>query len=261
MYKIDHLSVSQVNTFSRCELQWFFRYVEGLKIVPNSALIRGKAVHEGLSEIYTCMKVQEQYIPERIIDLVVDYVTHADDNEEVNWDKPKDTIKDVSVKLVNTYIQEKYPESISPSEIENVEEKIEHNLFTDEGDEVPIVGYPDLILGSRIIDFKTSSRKPREIDTQYKFQTAFYTTVTNKKVIELQYLITKKEPEIITLFTKADKTIKAISRMVFMNTFKKVRSSIRSGNFLPTGIFHPWACKYCAYGEQGHCSYYLTNTH
>ena len=261
MYEIDHLSVSQINTFSRCELQWFYRYIEGLKIMPTSALVRGKAVHVGLSEIYTCMKVQEKYVPEKVIDLVIDYVTHADDDEEVRWDKPKDMIKDISVKLVDAYMQEQYPESVQPSEIENVEQKIEYQLFTDEGEEFSIIGYPDLILTSRIIDFKTSGRKPKEIDMQYKFQTAFYTTVTNKEIIELQYLICKKDPEIVTLFTEIDKKIKAISRMVFMNTYKKLRSSITSGNFLPTGIFHPWACKYCAYGEQGHCSYYLTNTH
>lgn len=260
MYVIDHLSVSQINTFSRCEFQWYFRYVEEKKITPSSALVRGKAVHLGLADIYASKKDSDKFNSDKVLGLISDYVEHSDDEEEVVWDKPKNKTKDCAVGLVRTYIDKKYPDMIKSSDIERVEEKLIHNLFTDKGEKLKIIGYPDLILTDRVVDFKTKSRKVNKISMDYKFQTAFYTTATDKDTIELQYLINKKTPEINTLYTDIDKAIKTISRNIFIKTYSKIKASLQSGNFLPTGIFHPWACGYCGYGEKGICPYYLSNT-
>ena len=260
MYVIDHLSVSQINTFSRCEFQWYFRYVEGKKIPPSSALVRGKAVHLGLADIYSSKKTEGIFHTDRVLDIISEYVEHSDEAEEVSWDKPKHKTKDCAVGLVRTYIDNKYPDMINSKDIEQVEEKLTHYLFTDKGEKLKIIGYPDLILTDRVVDFKTTSRKVNKISMDYKSQTAFYTTATDKNTIELQYLINKKVPEVITLYTDIDNEIKAISRNVFIKTYNKIKASLQSGNFLPAGIFHPWACGYCAYGEKGMCPYYLSNT-
>lgn len=260
MYVIDHLSVSQIGTFSRCEFKWFLKYVEGKKLPSSSALVRGKAVHLGLADIYSSKKTEGRFYTDRVLDLIAEYVEHSDEAEEVTWDKPKHKTKDCAIGLVSTYIDKKYPDMIKSSEIEKVEEKLIYYLYTDKGEKLKIVGYPDLILTDRIVDFKSKSQKVSKISMDYKFQTAFYTTATDKDKIELQYLITKKIPEIITLFTDIDNEIKAISRNVFIKTYNKIKASLQSGNFLPTGIFHPWICGYCAYGEKGLCPYYLSNT-
>jgi CRISPR/Cas system-associated exonuclease Cas4 (RecB family) len=257
MSLIDHLSVSQINMFSRCEFQWFFRYIEKLKIIPSSALIRGKAVHSGLADIYYSKQKENKYYPDRVVDIVAESVEKSDEQEDVKWDKPKDKTKDIAVKLISSYINNNYPDAIESASIEQVEQRIDYNLFTDKGEDFKIIGYPDLILKDRIVDFKTANRKPSGIDMQYKFQTAFYTTVTEKNNIELQYLIAKKEPEIITLSSSVDNNIKAISRNIFIKTYKKIKASIHSGNFLPTGLFHPWACRYCGYADGGKCLYRL----
>jgi hypothetical protein len=44
------LSPSQVEMYLRCALQYFFRYVEGLKVPPGVALVQGASVHVSLEE-------------------------------------------------------------------------------------------------------------------------------------------------------------------------------------------------------------------
>ena len=258
MKVIDHLSVSQINTFSRCEFQWFLRYVENFVIPPKSALIRGKAVHLGLANIYLSKQVHDKYNADEILDVVSTSVDYADSEQEVVWDKPKGKVKDIAVKMISSYIKDKHPDNIHSDDIESVESKISYNLFTEKGDEFNIIGYPDLVLKDKIIDFKTTARKPSKIDLGYKFQTIFYSTVTGKSKIELQYIIAKKEPETVIMISKIENSVKSISRNIFIKTYNKLRQSLLTGNFLPTGLFHPWACSYCGYGEQDKCPYYIS---
>ena len=50
--KKPHLSPSQINMWGFCEQQYHFRYVEGLKIPPGVALIKGRAVHKAAEVNY-----------------------------------------------------------------------------------------------------------------------------------------------------------------------------------------------------------------
>lgn len=46
-FPVEHISPSQVNTFTMCQLTWMFRYIEGLQIPPGFAALRGSGVHKG----------------------------------------------------------------------------------------------------------------------------------------------------------------------------------------------------------------------
>jgi len=133
-----------------------------------------------------------------------------------------------------------------------------YSIFSAEGEEIRVVGYPDLVLKDRIIDFKTGSKRPNGIEPEHKFQTAFYSTATDKRTIELQYLISKSNPEIVTRFAEINDSIKADARILFIKNYSKITEALLSGNFLPTGIFHPWACKTCGYAKSGKCLYNLS---
>ena len=52
MPKPKYLSVSQVNMYLRCPLQYMFRYIEGLKLPPKSAMTLGKSIHFGIEGNY-----------------------------------------------------------------------------------------------------------------------------------------------------------------------------------------------------------------
>ncbi|KQC02933.1 MAG: hypothetical protein APR54_09860 [Candidatus Cloacimonas sp. SDB] len=232
MYKIDHLSVSQVSTFSRCEFQWYLKYVEKLSYPINSALIRGNAIHSGLSLIYQQKKESGKFNPDNVLDAAIELVNKADETEEVIWDTDKDTIRSVSVNALNQYMESGITTKIKPYQIMQIEKKLEITIYTPDGDAVKIVGIPDLVLTDKVIDFKTKSRKPSGIDTDFKFQTAFYTTVTNKPEIQIQYLICKKQPETVVMDIGSDDSIRKMSRLIFIKTYNKIKGALTSGNFL-----------------------------
>ena len=47
--RLTTLSVTRVNMFLRCPRQFYYRYLEGLKMPPRSALGEGKALHRALA--------------------------------------------------------------------------------------------------------------------------------------------------------------------------------------------------------------------
>ena len=47
--KLDHISVSQLGMFSRCEYQWYQRYVLRKRIPPSGAMAFGIAVDEAVN--------------------------------------------------------------------------------------------------------------------------------------------------------------------------------------------------------------------
>jgi CRISPR/Cas system-associated exonuclease Cas4 (RecB family) len=258
MYKIDHLSVSQVSTFSRCEFQWFLKYVEKLSYPINSALVRGKAIHSGLSLIYQQKKESGKFSSDDVLDAAIDLINNADGTEEVIWDTERYKIKAISVQALNQYMESDIVAKVKPYQIMQIEKKLEITIYTPDGDAIKIIGIPDLVLTDKVIDFKTKTRKPSGIDTDFKFQTAFYTTVTRKPNIEIQFLICKNNPETVIMSIESDDNIRKMSRLIFIKTYNKIKSALQSGNFLPTGIFHPWACRFCGYATGGKCPYSLS---
>lgn len=47
MERKPHLSPSSLAMLSKCGQQYAYRYVDGLVLPPNAAIIRGKAMHKG----------------------------------------------------------------------------------------------------------------------------------------------------------------------------------------------------------------------
>lgn len=254
---LDHLSVSQLNSFARCEFQWFLHYVEGLPIVPNAAMVRGKAVHNGLSEVFTQLMHKQEVNRQQVLEAALGSVNDADKEQEVDWNKPKSLIFQQVNKLITYALDSSFVSSINPEEIQSVESRFEHVLFTEMGEEFKIVGYPDLVLSNSIVDFKTSTRTPSSVPGNYVFQLAFYAAVLNRDKCQVDYLIAKKQPAYKKLELDISRELKTSATLIFIKTYKRIKQALARGNFLPNGIFHPWACKTCNYAKQGNCPYYL----
>ena len=252
---VDHISVSQVNTFSRCEFLWFLKYIEKLPLPSNSTLIRGKAIHKGLQIIYQQKQKTGSYDTNDVLDASIDVLNNP--QEEILWDVSKDKILDMTINVLKAYVNSGIAENVKQHQILQVEKRHSIELYSPQGEAITIVGIPDLVLLDRVIDFKTSSRKPSAMDNSNKFQIAFYSLITEKPTIENQYLICKREPEILRLSSKSDNRIREMSQYLFIKTYNKMKSSLASGNFLPNGLFHPWACKYCGFASQSSCPYYM----
>lgn len=260
-FNLDHLSVSQVKMFQRCPVQWYFRYVEGLKIPPRSALICGSAAHAGLEDIYRSKMLTGEFSESQTLDLTAEYVEHSDSREgEVEWDTPKAEIKDQAVGLVKAYIKEDIPDRIKGGDIQGVEKEIKLTVQTTVNDyqlDMSILGYIDLSLADRIIDFKTVSRTPSDIDPADKFQTALYCLGDEKDKAEVHYLVKTKTPKIVIPENNSDMAVmKRLATQMFIRTYLSLKTAWQTGNFLPSGVTHPWACSMCGYGEKGHCPFY-----
>jgi CRISPR/Cas system-associated exonuclease Cas4 (RecB family) len=53
MTEKQHISASQIKTYMRCPKQWYFRYIEGLKIPPKGAPWNGTKIHETVDFNYS----------------------------------------------------------------------------------------------------------------------------------------------------------------------------------------------------------------
>jgi len=237
-----HLSASQINTWMRCQKQWYFRYIENIVITTNFSLVRGSAYHKSLEYIYRNKMNGAEYYDDLATDIAREYVDKSGIKE-----KPE-TI-DSSTKLVKIYCGSGVPETVKDEDILGVEKKVTPIIGG-----VQMLGYIDL-LTDKVTDFKTSKRRPSKVSTDYRIQGSIYSEATGIDTLNFEYIIDKKEPEIVNLAPK--RVSKTFLEKLVVNISNSIKSSKKSGIFTPNGLGHSWACNYCGYGEQGYCKYYI----
>lgn len=152
------LSPSQISMLLKCPKQWEFRYVKGLKIPPNGAMMQGSSYHGALKINLTQKITSKTDLPLGDVldayDLSWNEILSSDDIgdlENIDWGySSKDKVKDEGAKLVEIYHKEISP-GINPK---SVEEKVVLEI-----DDFSIVGIPDLITTEGIIvDHKMRAR-------------------------------------------------------------------------------------------------------
>ncbi|MEA2036677.1 MAG: PD-(D/E)XK nuclease family protein [Nanoarchaeota archaeon] len=255
-FKLDHISVSQYSTWSRCQKQWYFRYIEGLRVPPNVNMIVGSGVHSGAETIYRQKKALDTYNLNEALDATRDYIEYSDANEEVEWDKPKAETKDTAVKMLRVYSSDvRIPDKIAGRHIEGIEIPLSIKLKRRDTS-VLIKARPDLVLTNKVVDIKTAGRKPSSLPMNVILQTHLYAIALKKSETEAHYIIRTKNP---TAFERnaGDVTKESITviQNLLINFWEGLQTAIKSGNFLPTGITHDYACAYCGYGKIGLCKY------
>jgi hypothetical protein len=244
-FKLEHLSASQINQFLRCQLQWKFRKVDNLVIAPNSAVIKGSAVHKGLEYIYTEKKAFKSYYKDTAQDIAIDLIDKSDITD-------KNDLKDGTARLIDVYINQEIPETVKDENIQGVEHYIEIDIKG-----VHLIGYIDLLEYNKITDYKTTTKTPSNISLDYKIQSEIYSKATSIPDVSFQYLIDKKTPDISIKDYKAVNN-ELLNELV-INTHNMMKNAIKTGDFMPNGLSSQWACNYCGYGESGICKYYKFN--
>ena len=73
-----HLSVTQLRMYLRCPLQYYFRYICGLKIPPTGDITLGRTVHAALEENYRQKVETHRDLP---LDQVYDILSERWDEE------------------------------------------------------------------------------------------------------------------------------------------------------------------------------------
>ena len=198
-----HLSASQINTYLRCPMQYYFRYIRGLKLPPKSALTLGSSVHAGLAHNYQQKKDSHKDLK---VGEVLDVYGQSFDlgAKETEWgkDEKPGEVKDQGAGLIKVYHSEIAP-NIQPVE---VEQKFEVNFpNVDYG----FIGYVDLLDDKkRIIDHKTTARTPNGISSDHRLQLTGYAlgyragTGRKERKVRVDYMVKNKHPKVVTLEEK-----------------------------------------------------------
>jgi CRISPR/Cas system-associated exonuclease Cas4 (RecB family) len=271
------LSFSQINMYSRCGIQYYFRYVEGIIVPPASALILGKAFHKAQEEEYKHKLETKQDMPISIVtDLFAEEVERdfsqdvllKDEEKTIGKTQVRDRIKDNGINMLTEYY---YSVAVNtmPEAVEKeftITEDFPLLMDSNTGLIVelpaPVKGYIDLITDkNEVIDTKTSSKTPTK-DTAEKSQQLtiyalgykeIYGTLPEKLRLDCIIQPGKKSPSrVVTLETT--RNIEQIERLA--RRIARVAQGIKAGVFIPPDQ-GSWACSYCGYRDIEICKEYL----
>ncbi len=254
--KLDHISPSQLGTFGNCGMQWKYRYMDGLRLAPGFAQIRGKSTHQGV-EVNFSQKIEskEDLSVEEVKAITSDAVdqqlegpvTKDGDYEEMTLEQAGGIIKDEAVALAGLHTEELAP-TIQPR-------AVEMRIELPETEEIPaIVGIMDLIDDEeQIHDTKTAKKSPPATTADTSDQLSFYDLLYRTaygpppKGMQLDYLIRTpgKKLKAIVLPTQ----VRPDSELVtLLDRVKVMKAAVEKEVFLPAPA-GAWLCskRWCGY--------------
>ena len=269
------ISFQKINMYSRCGLQYYFRYIQGLKLPPTTAVVQGRACHKAAEEFYK-KKFEEKHNPplEFMLDTFSDELERifteeeiqlSEEEERVGKKKVQASLKDDGISMMRVYHQNRAVE-VDPFLVEAYFEVplgpiASQTLAAYDGslEDVNLIGYVDLAdLNGVIFDLKTKKKAPGKQDAESSQQlTAYalgYKTVMGmlpSKVV-LDCLVNSKTPKLVSLasFRTQEDLERLLKRII------RIVDGIRKGVFIPPDQGH-WACRYCGYRDFGICKEYL----
>ena len=248
-----HLSISQINMFRRCGMQWMFRYVEKKIAPPGIALEKGKAVHAGRRKNLSQKIDTAQDLPaEEVNAAISDGIDNAfrgdlmlsPEEADMGLDKLKGQTKDSAITLG----QLDYKTFQVPTDPVLVEKKLTvlPNNFP-----VELVGIVDLVDDDGMLrDLKTSGRTPPKDTANTSDQLTMYSMLyratygMQEQGLALDYVIDLKTPKTAQLTTT--RTTEQYER--FLNVVGTVWEAMQKGVFLPPEP-GSWVCspRFCGY--------------
>lgn len=245
------LSASSVNTYLRCQQQWYYAYVMNIKSPPNVAQLVGIAAHTAV-ETNMAQKITSK------VDLPVSDVLDAfstaydeqvpdieDDAEDPG--KAKDSGVDI-VRLYHTAVAPPIQPVLVEEQIQFAVNGIPYSTVLDLVEERvdPVMLEPYSVLR----DLKTTKSTPTA--GKYALQMTGYavalkhkTGQTNADVI-IDVMVRTKTPKYVPI--QAGDLAEGPAVAEFAGIVLKVHQQIMGGGFIPTGITNN-ACSWCGYSN------------
>jgi hypothetical protein len=220
-------SYSQIATYLKCGMMYYWRYIEGKIIPPSAVTVQGKIIHRAICEYYK-RKIAQESIEETIITDMTADIADIEMRQEINTDddikKVKGEIKDTAIKVIKKYLP--FSKNILPKE---VEKKIEIII-----DNISFIGILDYVRNDDVIG---------EIKTTHKIELDKIHSTNQLTAYDILYrALTKKSPifncEIIQLKKEIQinciNTSRTLQQAInFWQIVKKVDEAIKKGIFLP----------------------------
>jgi PD-(D/E)XK nuclease superfamily len=244
---VEYLSASSLAKAATCPEQWRRKYLlrEPEKVYYEMFL--GNVVHAAAEENWFYKMGTGKNLDLR--ELGIEYEKLWDrqlEKSPPDWmDKDPDQILETGLNMIVAY-HEAVADKVTPVK---VEERFEESI---EGVPVPIIGYMDVVTPDRVIDQKTSKKRVREANANWRFQARVYELVADLPT-EWHVVTNQAEPKVYTAEEEpglymskgnADATITMIKQITErLNDFY---TRYGPDNPWPTdGVFHPWVCGRC----------------
>lgn len=245
-FGLDHLSASSIDTYLRCPMQWYYRYVMGLKQPPAIALEFGSCGHEALKFNNQFKFEKKEDLPTNVVldkfsDVLSTRKKDIEDWGEGGKEKSYDIHQNLGREFLSDYMRD-FAGQLTPDKMP--EERRHVNIAG-----VKIEYVMDLQAGGEGIDYKFVNTKKNNNDVKNSVQSWTYSYA--EKFTKMNMIsFAKKTGEIA--FAEAD--ITPADHAWLHEIVKKVAESLK------TGVFHPrnpggmewWVCtpKFCGYWDR-----------
>lgn len=262
----DHFSSSQSRMWDRCQMQYYFRYVQGLKRPPGISLHRGTGVDEAATADYGHkVETGEDLPPDEVTDRAVEAFEYSIDKRGLctaGEDQSKDELvaetRDTVAGMAETFRHELAPQTRPRS--------VQLKLVVRAEGILPVVGYMDCeTVEGAVLDVKTGGRKKRgsdfDADPQITSYALAYEALTGEPPTALGWQVTietrsgnRYAQELWT--ERSREQYDALLRRYRVQQMQ-ITQAMESGAFVPCDPTK-WICgeRYCGYAAFGDCPYY-----
>ena len=247
---LPYLSVSQVELYLKCPMQFYFRYVKGMRKAPGIAMVQGTTIHKAVEVGYRHVIKSQGEAPS--LELILDTYSGTLDEglkEEVVWDDDGDDdnlvskdpgkVKDQGVGLLKKWHREKLPK-VKPRSVEK--------SFVTHFGGVPVVGRIDLVdriekpmsedgaaklemhpLLDAVVDNKVVGKTYTKAMVDSKLQMSLYAHATGLPNQRYDLFVKTKIPKLVDLSTSRN----AQQVRWAVKIFTEVAKAISAGQFPP----------------------------
>ena len=248
--------------FMRCQAQYKYRYVDGLKIPPSGAMFFGSTLDKAVSENYRQkIETSEDMTSGQVAEAFVREFEIGENLVEWNDEEPGDAM-DEGVKMVRLHMEEVAPR-IFPA---TVQERME---FEGPGAGYSVVAITDLTTKSgEIIDHKTTGKTPKKVgDDQYemshdhKFQGSVYNVAYRAAKgrdalrTTMLYHVRTKVPKIIPIEVVSSDEQEGFAIGQIGRVAKAIDLAETHSNFLPNRGHFLCSATGCGYWKRCHEEY------
>lgn len=261
----EHVSVSFLQTIQRCGMQAKFRYVDGIKVPPGVAMIRGDGVHEAVAKNMRAKRDEGRLLSgEELSDAVSDAIdlkvadglAMTAEEEALGVKRVVGAVKDEAISLVGLHAREFAPK-INP---EFVEAEITSAEPLDQLGGKKLVARIDLAdVDGTVRDTKTTKRsisvREAEVSEQLSAYAFAYSLAKGRLPKETRL-------DVLVALKSGTKTQALVAPRAWpqinatLDAMGRAQQVFDSGIFLPTNPSNWWCSKkWCGYASM--CPFYV----
>ena len=243
---MERLSVSRVQSYLACPLQYRFRYVDVIqKPWRAAALAFGSSVHATV-EYFQRERLSKRMPSVAEVIAIFEADWYAQNTQPLLFKdgESREGLGKAGQQLLDLYVQRaqaRVPDAVElPFEVELVDPE------TGEAMDVRLMGVLDLVeQDGTVVDLKTAARSPSTSDLEQHLQLSAYALVTLLRTgaiprLRLDVLLKTRKPELLQLETTRDLTDLSWTAQLV----RTVAQAIRAGSFHPNPS---WRCGECEY--------------